>query len=114
MSDSSVHAVAGALGGIVSTAATYPLINVSLRAQVARKQGKDASTIEALRELLHNEGIQGLFAGVTSNLIGIAVSCQPLCRGFADIVMSPALAYIPKCMTCLRYLETRQPISCSI
>ena len=100
MSDSSVHAVAGALGGIVSTAATYPLINVSMRAQVTRRQGKDASTTDALREILRTEGIQGLFTGVTSNLLGIAVSYSRLRSDLADVGMLlpvPAIAPVMQC-----------------
>ena len=60
MSDSLVHAIAGATGGVVSMALTYPLITVSTRSQVNSKEQK-LSQLETLKQILREEGVAGLF-----------------------------------------------------
>jgi len=74
MSDSLVHAVSGAAGGCVAMAVTYPLINVSTRAQVETKNNPNESTRHAVTKIIKREGFSGLYDGLSSSLLGIAVT----------------------------------------
>ncbi|KAF9175436.1 hypothetical protein BGX21_007971 [Mortierella sp. AD011] len=77
MSDSTVHAIAGAGGGIISMALTYPLITVSNRLQVQKdKTSSDAykSAWDAVKKILAKEGIPGLYSGLDSALFGISLT----------------------------------------
>ncbi|KAJ2372766.1 hypothetical protein IW150_003955 [Coemansia sp. RSA 2607] len=77
MSDNVAHALAGAGGGIISMAVTYPLITVGTRLQVQRNN-KDSTAytgnMDALRKIFTNEGIAGLFSGLESAIFGAAVT----------------------------------------
>lgn len=72
-SDNVTHALAGAGGGLLSMALTYPLITLSTRAQVESKKSS-MSTMEAAKAIIDREGISGLFAGLDSALFGISVT----------------------------------------
>ncbi|CCM03343.1 uncharacterized protein FIBRA_05472 [Fibroporia radiculosa] len=72
LSDSTIHAVAGAAGGILAMSATYPLIFLSTRAAVETKEHK--STYEAILDIIRREGFFGLYSGLNSSLLGIAVT----------------------------------------
>ncbi|KAI0326702.1 mitochondrial carrier [Cubamyces sp. BRFM 1775] len=72
-SDSLVHALAGAAGGIVAMTATYPLIFLSTRAAVETKK-EHKTTYEAVLDIIKREGIVGLYSGLNSSLLGIAVT----------------------------------------
>ncbi|KAF2084717.1 mitochondrial carrier [Saccharata proteae CBS 121410] len=72
-SDNVAHALAGAGGGLLSMALTYPLITLSTRAQVESKRAH-SSTLDAIRRIVHREGIAGLYAGLESALFGISVT----------------------------------------
>jgi len=72
-SDSVIHAVAGAAGGIVAMTATYPLIFLSTRAAVAAKKERK-STYDAIVEIIKREGVLGLYSGLNSSLLGVAVT----------------------------------------
>jgi len=72
-SDNVAHALAGAGGGILSTALTYPLVTLSTRAQVESKKS-DASFVQAVQRIVKREGIAGLYAGIDSALFGIGVT----------------------------------------
>lgn len=61
MSDSIVHAIAGAGGGIMSMVLTYPLITVSTRSQVESKRNK-VNQLAIARKILNDEGVQGLYS----------------------------------------------------
>ncbi|KAF9585837.1 hypothetical protein BGW38_000514 [Lunasporangiospora selenospora] len=77
MSDSTVHAIAGAGGGIISMALTYPLITISSRQQVQKNgKSKDAykSTLDAVQKIVAKEGIAGLYSGLDSALFGISLT----------------------------------------
>ncbi|KAG0222899.1 hypothetical protein BGW42_003542 [Actinomortierella wolfii] len=77
MSDSTVHAIAGAGGGIISMALTYPLITISSRLQVQKDgKSKDAykSGWDAVRKIIAKEGIRGLYSGLDSALFGISLT----------------------------------------
>jgi len=54
-------------------AITYPLINLSTRSQVAAKTDKEGSRAAALR-IIKRDGIVGLYDGLSSSLLGIAVT----------------------------------------
>ncbi|KYK55708.1 peroxisomal membrane protein PMP47B [Drechmeria coniospora] len=71
--DNVAHALAGAGGGILSMALTYPLITLSTRAQVESRK-TDAKFVEAVRHIVAREGVAGLYAGINSALFGISVT----------------------------------------
>ncbi|KAF8639852.1 hypothetical protein AX17_001107 [Amanita inopinata Kibby_2008] len=73
MSDSLIHSVAGAAGGIVAMTATYPLIFLSTRAAVETKNEKK-SVRQAVLDIIKREGVAGLYSGLSSSLFGIAVT----------------------------------------
>jgi len=72
-SDNVAHALAGAGGGLLSMALTYPLITLSTRAQVEKKKAH-TGTLSAAKRILDREGIAGLYAGLDSALFGITVT----------------------------------------
>ncbi|EUC36317.1 hypothetical protein COCCADRAFT_88613 [Bipolaris zeicola 26-R-13] len=72
-SDNVAHALAGAGGGLLSMALTYPLITLSTRAQVESKRAQ-SSTLNAARRIIKREGVAGLYAGMDSALFGITVT----------------------------------------
>ena len=72
-SDNVAHALAGAGGGLLSMALTYPLITLSTRAQVESKRAQ-MSTLDAARRIIQREGVTGLYAGLESALFGISVT----------------------------------------
>ncbi|KAL1694382.1 mitochondrial carrier domain-containing protein [Schizophyllum commune] len=72
-SDSAIHAAAGALGGVVAMSATYPLIFLSTRAAVETRNVQK-STKQAVLDIIKREGITGLYSGLNSSLLGIAVT----------------------------------------
>ncbi|KAL8950526.1 MAG: hypothetical protein Q9222_003436 [Ikaeria aurantiellina] len=71
--DNIAHALAGAGGGLLSMALTYPLITLSTRAQVESKRAH-SSTYDAVRRIVQREGITGLYSGLDSALFGISVT----------------------------------------
>ncbi|KAF8165368.1 mitochondrial carrier domain-containing protein [Crassisporium funariophilum] len=73
MSDSAIHAIAGAAGGVVAMTATYPLIFLSTRAAVETKN-EQKSTYQAILDIIKREGVLGLYSGLNSSLLGIAVT----------------------------------------
>jgi adenine nucleotide transporter 17 len=72
-SDNVAHALAGAGGGLLSMALTYPLITLSTRAQVESERAS-TSTLNAIRQIVRREGVIGLYAGMDSALFGIGVT----------------------------------------
>ncbi len=82
MNDSAIHAVAGGLGGMIAMTLTYPLVVLSTRSAVSKKKAssssssdaKALSTYAALKKVLDEEGVEGLYAGLGSSLVGIAVT----------------------------------------
>jgi solute carrier family 25 (peroxisomal adenine nucleotide transporter), member 17 len=52
---------------------SYPLITISTRAQVESKRAH-STTLDAVRSIVHREGIKGLYAGLESALFGISVT----------------------------------------
>ncbi|WWC69079.1 uncharacterized protein I206_103015 [Kwoniella pini CBS 10737] len=73
MGDSAIHALAGSVGGCVSMALTYPLVNLSTRAAVQTKK-EDLTIVQAIRKTLEKEGLSGLYSGLSSSLAGIAIT----------------------------------------
>ncbi|KAG9219334.1 hypothetical protein CCMSSC00406_0001744 [Pleurotus cornucopiae] len=73
MSDSFIHAAAGAAGGVAAMTATYPLIFLSTRAAVETKK-EPKSTYQAVLDIVKREGVFGLYSGLSSSLLGIAVT----------------------------------------
>ncbi|KAK5136493.1 hypothetical protein LTR08_003138 [Meristemomyces frigidus] len=72
-SDNVAHALAGAGGGLLSMALTYPLITLSTRAQVEKKKAH-TGTLAAAKRIIDREGVIGLYAGLESALFGITVT----------------------------------------
>ncbi|KAI9329741.1 mitochondrial carrier domain-containing protein [Obelidium mucronatum] len=88
-SESVVHALAGAGGGMASMALTYPLVTVSTRAQVNKAptspsraatptKPSPVSTFTAQKDaflkIIREEGFGGLYSGIESAMFGIAVT----------------------------------------
>lgn len=73
MGDSAIHALAGGVGGGISMALTYPLVNLSTRAAVATKKS-DMTLPQAIAKTVKDEGLSGLYAGLGSSLVGIVFS----------------------------------------
>ncbi|KAJ6515915.1 mitochondrial carrier domain-containing protein [Mycena sanguinolenta] len=74
MSESpAVHAAAGGAAGIVAMTATYPLIFLSTRAAVETKN-ESKSTYQAVVDIIKREGPLGMYSGLSSSLLGIAVT----------------------------------------
>ncbi|KAF8604966.1 peroxisomal membrane protein [Ceratobasidium sp. AG-I] len=71
--DQLIHAAAGAAGGVVAMTLTYPLIFLSTRAAVDIKR-EDKSTYQAVLDVIQSEGLRGLYSGLNSSLLGIAVT----------------------------------------
>ncbi|KAF8494103.1 mitochondrial carrier [Russula emetica] len=67
--DSVIHSVAGAAGGILAMTATYPLVFLSTRAANETK-----SQNKVVVDVLKHDGFQGLYNGLDSSLLGIAVT----------------------------------------
>ncbi|KXS11358.1 mitochondrial carrier [Gonapodya prolifera JEL478] len=75
MSDNVAHALAGAGGGIVSMALTYPLFTLSTRNQVSRDKTAGAGGQLAIaQKILKEEGLPGFYAGIDSAIFGIAIT----------------------------------------
>ncbi|KAK4651267.1 hypothetical protein QC762_604690 [Podospora pseudocomata] len=73
--DNVAHALAGAGGGILSMALTYPLITLSTRAQVESKRpGSETAFLAAVQKIVAREGVSGLYSGLSSALFGISVT----------------------------------------
>ncbi|CAG8444968.1 8385_t:CDS:10 [Ambispora gerdemannii] len=77
MSDNVAHALSGAGGGIIAMTLTYPLVTVSSRLQVQKSyEGANAyqGSVDTFAKILKNEGIRGLYSGMTSAIFGIAAT----------------------------------------
>jgi len=76
MSDNVLQGVSGAVGGMLAMTATYPLVYLSTRAQatIADPKTKVHTVTEAVLETIKREGIVGLYSGLSSSLLGIAVT----------------------------------------
>lgn len=72
-SDNVAHALAGAGGGILSMALTYPLITLSTRAQVESTRAR-TTLLAAIQHIIAREGAVGLYSGLSSALFGISVT----------------------------------------
>ncbi|KAG1907228.1 peroxisomal membrane protein PMP47B [Suillus fuscotomentosus] len=73
VSDSAIHSLAGAAGGIVAMSATYPLIVLSTRAAVNVKNDSK-NVAQHFLEIVKREGVVGLYSGLSPSLLGIAVT----------------------------------------
>ncbi|KIY49166.1 mitochondrial carrier [Fistulina hepatica ATCC 64428] len=71
--DSTIHALAGAVGGIFAMTATYPLVFVSTRAAVERRK-EEKPTIRVFADIIRREGVVGLYSGLGSSLLGIVIT----------------------------------------
>jgi len=69
------HSMAGALGGIISLTTTYPLFITSTRMQVqAREQEAYSGFVDAIINIVKNEGWTALFSGLSSGILGVATT----------------------------------------
>ncbi|KAL4426979.1 hypothetical protein ABPG77_009540 [Micractinium sp. CCAP 211/92] len=88
-SDAVVEGVSGAIGGIVATVATYPLMTVNTlqatrartvqqgpgeEGQAQKSSGRRTGTLHEMAELVREGGLGALFAGLEASLIGTTVS----------------------------------------
>ncbi|KAF7288253.1 hypothetical protein HMN09_00485700 [Mycena chlorophos] len=75
MSDSVIHAAAGGVAGIFAMSLTYPLIFISTRAAVETSSKNDKKSIyEAIVDVIKRDGLAGIYSGLGSSLLGIAVT----------------------------------------
>lgn len=74
VSDGFVHACAGGAGGMIAMTATYPLVSISMRAAVEQSRAKQKSMLEAAQKIVKEEGVQGLYSGLSSSLLGISIT----------------------------------------
>lgn len=77
-------AVAGATGAVLANAMVYPLDIVKTRLQVQVRSSKTggiplttndqhySSTLDAIRKIIDDEGISGLYSGLSGSLLGVA------------------------------------------
>ncbi|KAF7301633.1 Mitochondrial carrier [Mycena indigotica] len=73
MSDSAIHAVAGGAAGVLAMSITYPFIFISTRAAVETKSD-NKSVYEVVVDVIKREGLSGMYSGLSSSLLGIAVT----------------------------------------
>ncbi|KAI4131843.1 MAG: hypothetical protein LQ338_001033 [Usnochroma carphineum] len=78
------NALAGATGAVLANAIVYPLdiVKTRLQVQVKRKptdseplttnRAHYTSSIDAIRKIVEDEGITGLYSGINGSLIGVA------------------------------------------
>ncbi|KAJ6539326.1 mitochondrial carrier [Mycena capillaripes] len=71
--DPAIHAVAGGVAGVFAMSCTYPLIFLSTRAAVETKN-ESKTTYQAVVDIIKREGPLGLYSGLSSSLLGIAVT----------------------------------------
>lgn len=70
-----VHAIAGAGGGVLSIALTYPLLTISTRLQAESKDKKEKkSAWQIVDEIVGKDGLSGLYAGLESAVFGMALT----------------------------------------
>lgn len=76
--DEVAHALAGAGGGALSMVVTYPLVTLSTLAQTTQKKksenSKKETQLQAVKEILKEKGVLGLYSGLESALYGITLS----------------------------------------
>jgi solute carrier family 25 (mitochondrial folate transporter), member 32 len=65
--------IAGLSSGAASTVLLYPLDLIKVRLQVT-ESGRKRGIVRTLRQIVHYEGIQGLYQGLTPALMGSAIS----------------------------------------
>jgi len=68
------NAIAGALAAAVALIIVYPLDNAKTRLQVQSSHSHTAyaSTIHAILQILQEEGLSGLYAGIFAGVLGVA------------------------------------------
>jgi hypothetical protein len=70
------HALSGSGGAVLALAITYPLDVIKTRLQVQTNDSAFTthynSMMDALMQIVRNEGIEGLYAGLPSGIIGTA------------------------------------------
>jgi adenine nucleotide transporter 17 len=59
---------------MVAMTATYPLVGISTRAAVESSKNPEEPMVKAALKILQQEGVSGLYAGLSSSLIGIGVT----------------------------------------
>lgn len=74
--DELAHALAGAGGGALSMALTYPLVTITTKLQT---QGNDEnnqvkSKLETIKEIYRKDGLLGFYAGLESAIYGMALT----------------------------------------
>lgn len=74
--DELAHALAGAGGGALSMALTYPLVTITTKLQT---QGNDENNqvktkLETIKEIYRKDGLLGFYAGLESAIYGMALT----------------------------------------
>jgi len=71
--DAYIHALAGSGGGVLSYLLTYPLASISTRLQVDQSKSQ-TNTVTAVLKIIKDEGWKGLYNGLESALVGVALT----------------------------------------
>ncbi|KAI3659466.1 hypothetical protein MP638_004528 [Amoeboaphelidium occidentale] len=70
------HALSGSGGAVLALLITYPLDVIKTRMQVQTKDSafttQYSSVLDAFLRIIHEEGVEGMYAGLASGLIGVA------------------------------------------
>lgn len=68
-----VHLSAAALAGIVTSTSTNPIWVVKTRMQLSAAQSRPfSSSWECIRTILHENGIRGLYKGLSASYLGVS------------------------------------------
>lgn len=70
------HALAGAGGGALSMALTYPLVTISTKLQAEAKSKKEEKRTawQVIEDVWQKEGLTGLYSGLESAVYGMAIA----------------------------------------
>ncbi|KAJ2462480.1 ADP/ATP carrier protein, partial [Coemansia sp. RSA 2322] len=68
------HAISGAGSSALALLLIYPLDTIKTRQQVQTRAGDSAGLDSAVRKIIREEGVGGLYAGVASNVVNQAVN----------------------------------------
>ncbi|KAK4117650.1 mitochondrial carrier [Canariomyces notabilis] len=78
-----VHLTSAALAGVVTSTATNPIWMVKTRLQLDKNMAAESggatkrqykNSVDCIRQVLRNEGIQGLYKGMSASYLGVAES----------------------------------------
>lgn len=117
MPDQTHHLIGGILGGFASTVTLYPLELLKTRMQVIESSGvlKAGSMYNATRTILSNEGVRGLYQGVTPAIVASSGSwgayfylyeASKLRRKNSSAASLGVSDHVSYTLACIRFIHT--------